>query len=147
MFACGLLEPEDAAAGGELRRGVRGVDFGVEPGADLGPRWFLDISTRSSFCTEDGAWGAVPAAESALCMAAAEGTVGILAGPRAGLLSVLFFLDLVRGERTPTPGLDVMCGRFGEASLEGLGDDVAEVALETLKGVVEERFKTGEVVE
>lgn len=96
---------------------------------------------------EDGAWAAVPAAESALCMAAAEGTVGILVGPRAGLLSVLFFLDLDRGERTPTPGLDVMFDRIGEASLEGLGDDVAEVALETLNGVVEERFKTGEVVE
>ena len=81
-------------------------------------------------------------------MAAAEGTVGMLAPvtlcPLTGLLSVLFFRDLA-GEWAPRLGRGFGC-RFGEVSREALGEVVAEV-FEESKGVVEDLFKAGEGVE
>lgn len=75
-------------------------------------------------------------------MAAAEGIVGtrsaeVLCG-RLGLISWLFFRDLVAFELDVMPGLSG--GRIGDVSRDGFGDDTADV-VEDVRGVVEARFK------
>ena len=60
---------------------------------------------------------------------------------------MLFFLDRILGDRAPTFGLEARCARLGEPSRDGLGDDVAEVAVEALNGVTEDLFTTGEDVD
>ena len=86
----------------------------------------------------------MPAADSALCIAAAEGTVGMLGpgalGARWGLRSELFFLDrLVARVAAAMP--DCIGGRAGEPSREGLGEAVVEDVVELSNGVVEERLR------
>jgi len=87
----------------------------------------------------------VPAADKALCIAAAERTVGIFEPDaleaRMGLESWLFFRDLVA--RGPAVRADLRDGRVGEPSREGRGEFAAEDDADRCGtvGVVEDRFE------
>lgn len=67
-------------------------------------------------------------------------------GPRMGLRSWLFFLDLVA--RDPVVMPDLSGGRVGEPSREGRGDVAAEEGAERCGtvGVVDARLRVGEEV-
>lgn len=65
VLRTGLLRQEEPAGGGELRRGVRGLDFAFELAVGFAARCALGISSLSSCCGGLGGW-ATPAADSAL---------------------------------------------------------------------------------
>lgn len=97
----------------------------------------MDKSELTGGCSCGG-----PATESALCIAAADGTVGICdALVRVGLMSVvLFFRDLNPLEPSEVPGFSG--GRMGEASQEGFGELNVEDGFEK-RGVVDARLSGG----
>lgn len=88
-----------------------------------------------------GNWGA-PAADSARCTAAADGTVGMLGpaelGIRCGLSSVLFFRDRVAARPGGMFGL-LVAERTGEPSRDALGEPAVDEVAET-SGVVDARL-------
>ena len=100
-------------------------------------------SAIASWRAEGGRCG-VPAADKARCIAAADGTVGMLGpgalGVRWGLMSELFFLDRLAA-RVAAVMPAFANGRTGEPSREGLGEVVVEEVVELSRGVVEERLK------
>jgi hypothetical protein len=70
----------------------------------------------------------VVAADSALCVAAAEGGLAVVLADREGLRSgVLFFLDLPGPAVERLEVFDLTCGLIGEDSLEGTGELAADV--------------------
>ena len=81
VFSIGLLDPAEAAGGGELRREVRCRGFELLAAGGLFCFGVLLASDAVSFCEEE-AMLEEPAADKALWMAAAEGTVGLLAPMR-----------------------------------------------------------------
>ena len=86
----------------------------------------------------------MPATESALWIAAAEGTVGMYdvpaPGGRVGLKSMLFFRDLSPLKPSEMPGISG--GRVGEASRDGLGELAVDGGFDK-RGVVDARNSGG----
>lgn len=142
------MEPEDADGGGELTRKVDGPVRGIPMVGVLPDFCGRCASDPASGCVGAGRCG-VPAAERALCIAAADGTVGMLEaatlGALTGLNSWLFFRDRVVA-RDPANVPDLSGGRTGEPSREGLGDADADVDVER-RGVVDARLRVGVVAD
>ena len=92
----------------------------------------------------DGCSCGILATESALCIAAAEGIVGIYKAPepegRVGLGSLLFFRDLNPLEPSEIPGLSG--GLVGEGSRDVLGEFKIEEGFDK-RGVVDARISRG----
>ena len=134
---------DKADGGGDFKRsGAWPAEFPLE----LYP--LLDFCGRGSSVEKSGVAGdcscGVPVIESALWMAAAEGTVGMLMFDvlvtRLGLKSWLFFLDLDNFIVLAVPGL--RGGRTGDTSRDGRGDADVERGVRLrldVRGVVDAR--------
>jgi hypothetical protein len=101
--------------------GQRGVSLMSE-----GREGFCGAGAFIVVSKETGCKVGVVAADSALCWAAADGGFVLVLAERTGLTSwLLFFLDRLEPvERADVPVL--RAGRFGDDSLEGLGELAAD---------------------